>query len=448
MPAAAAMMVRAAVAALLCAQILVAALRAPAAPRRAEAIWFVVFLGGMLGVALAPAAGPGGLLATSLLLWVAGAYLTARDGERVPLRWHVAAALATGMVLACLLIGWWGTLHWLAPMACTAALVVYPWRRLCGPRHLRKGAADRYLCSAGLLPVAGTLADQLTQLLDGPALSLAVAGVGLLTVGSGYFLTQLNYLRGAPAGAGLAGPTRRLQRLRRRLEAAEESLLLQNRIETVGYLTAGVAHEFKNILSHISATAEWGLAATARGDATRALRLIHGHVGAGVVGVNEMLATVLRGGPEPRSEVPVREELRQMLGIVSASFQAEQVTVDLQVPASLTVVTRKRELLLALLNLVQNGAQIIAERLPHGGSVTVAGRATPGQCILEVTDAAGGVEPEAAGRLFEWGYTTGSGTGLGLHLARRLVERSGGTLTYHPLPGGSCFRITLPQEAA
>jgi signal transduction histidine kinase len=352
------------------------------------------------------------------------------------------------MLLACLLIGWWGTLHWLAPMACTAALVVYPWRRLCGPRHLRKGAADRYLCSAGLLPVAGTLADQLTQLLDGPALSLAVAGVGLLTVGSGYFLTQLNYLRGAPAGAGLAGPTRRLQRLRRRLEAAEESLLLQNRIETVGYLTAGVAHEFKNILSHISATAEWGLAATARDDATRALRLIRRHVGAGVVGVNEMLATVLRGGPEPRSEVPVRDELTQMLGIVTASFQGARVTVDLALPASLTVVTRKRELLLALLNLIQNGAQIIAERLPHGGCVTVAGRAAPGQCILEVTDAAGGVEPEAAPRLFEWGYTTGSGTGLGLHLARRLVERNGGTLTYHALPDGSCFRITLPREAA
>jgi len=435
------------VAALLCAQILVAALRAPAAPRRAEAVWFIIFLGAMLCVALTPATGPASLLATSLLLWVAGAYLTARDGESVPSRWHALAAVANGVVLACLVIGWWGTYRWLVPMACTALLAIYPWRRLCGRRHLRKGSADWYLCATGLLPVAGSLADQLAQLLGGAALSLAVAGVGLLAIGSGFFLTQLDYLRGAPGG-GFGSQMRRLQRLRRRLEAAEENLLLQNRLETVGYLTAGVAHEFRNILSHIKTTAEWGLEAAALADATRALRLIRGHVGAGVAGINEMLATVLRGGPESRIEIPVREQLTHMLGMVTASFQAAQVTVDLQVPPTLTVVARRRELLLALLNLIQNGAQITAERVPGGGTVTVAGRATSEQCILEVTDAAGGVAPAAAARLFEWGYTTGSGTGLGLHLARRLVERNGGTLTYHALPGGSCFRIVLPREAA
>ena len=447
MPRAAALAAGAAVAALLCSQIAVAALRAPAAPRRAEAVWFIIFLGAMLCVALAPASGPAGLPATGLLLWVAGAYLSARDGERAPPGWHLLAAAANGVVLGCLAVGWWGSYRWLVPMACTAALAIYPWRRLCGRRHLRKGAADWYLCGTGLLPVAGSMADQLAQLLGGQARSLAVAGVGLLAIGSGFFLTQLDYLRGAPGG-GLGGQVRRLQRLRRRLEAAEENLLLQNRLETVGYLTAGVAHEFRNILSHIKTTAEWGLDVAAPPDATRALRLIRSHVGAGVAGINEMLATVLRGGPEPRTEVAVREQLTQMLGMVTASFQAERVTVELQVPPTLTVVARKRELLLALLNLIQNGAQITAERVRGGGTVTVAGRVTPERCILEVTDAAGGVAPEAAARLFEWGYTTGSGTGLGLHLARRLVERNGGTLTHHGLPGGSCFRITLPREAA
>lgn len=447
MPRAAALAAGAAVAALLCSQIVVAALRAPAAPRRAEAVWFIIFLGAMLGVAVAPANGPAGLPATGVLLWVAGAYLTARDGERVAPGWHLLAAAANGVVLGCLVVGWWGTYRWLVPMACTAALAIYPWRRLCGKRHLRKGAADWYLCGTGLLPVAGSMADQLAQLLGASALSLAVAGVGLLAIGSGYFLTQMDYLRGAPGG-GVSGQMRRLQRLRRRLEAAEENLLLQNRLETVGYLTAGIAHEFRNILSHIKTTAEWGLDAATPSEAPRALRLIRSHVGAGVAGINEMLATVLRGGPEPRTEVAVREQLTQMLGMVTASFQAARVSVDLQVPPTLTVVARKRELLLALLNLIQNGAQITAERVPGGGTVTVAGRVTPERCILEVTDAAGGVAPEAAARLFEWGYTTGSGTGLGLHLARRLVERNGGTLTHHALPGGSCFRISMPHEAA
>lgn len=446
MPRGAAVVVSVAVAALLGAQIFVAALRTAGAPRRAEAVWFMLFLGVMLGMALTPASGPAGLPATAVLLWVSGSYLTARDGERVPRWWHATAAAAGAVVLGGLLAGWWGSWLWLLPMAAAAGLAVYPWRRLCGRRHLRKGAADWYLCSTGLLPVAGALGDQLTQLLGAPAPSLAVAGVGVLTLGSGYFLTELNYLRGTPGG-GIGGQMRRLQRLRRRLEDAEENLLLQNRLETVGYLTAGVAHEFKNLLAHIKTTAEWGIGAATLADAARALRLIRGHVGAGVAGVNEMLTTVLRGGPEARSTVRVREELAQMLGMVTASYQAEQVTVELQVAPDFTVVTRKRELLLALLNLLQNGAQLTAERVA-GGAVTVAARDDAEQCVLEVTDAAGGVEPEAAARLFEWGYTTGAGTGLGLHLARRLVERNGGKLTYHPVPGGSCFRITLPREAA
>lgn len=446
MPRGAAVVVSVAVAALLGAQIFVAALRTPGAPRRAEAIWFILFLGVMLGMALTPAAGPAGLPATAALLWVAGGYLTARDGERVPRWWHALAAAASAVVLGSLLAGWWGSWRWLLPMGAAAALAVYPWRRLCGRRHLRKGAADWYLCSTGLLPVAGALGDQLTQLLGAPPPSLAVAGVGVLTLGSGYFLTELNYLRGSPGG-GLGGQMRRLQRLRRRLEDAEENLLMQNRLETVGYLTAGVAHEFKNLLAHIKTTAEWGMGAATLADAARALSLIRGHVGAGVAGVNEMLTTVLRGGPEAPSRVRVRAELAQMLGMVTASYQAEQVTVELQVAPDFTVVTRKRELLLALLNLLQNGAQVTAERVA-GGTVTVTSRGEAERCVLEVTDAAGGVEPDAAARLFEWGYTTGDGTGLGLHLARRLVERNGGTLTYHAVPGGSCFRISLPREAA
>ena len=281
MPRAAALAAGAAVAALLCSQIVVAALRTPAAPRRAEAGLVHHLSRGHAVPRTRPGQRTGGSAGhRSVAVGCGCAYLSARDGERVPPGWHLLAAAANGAVLGCLIIGWWGTYRWLLPMACTAALAIYPWRRLCGRRHLRKGAADWYLCGTGLLPVAGSMADQMAQLLGATALSLAVAGVGLVALGSGFFLAQLDYLRGAP-GAVLSGQMRRLQRLRRRLEAAEENLLLQNRLETVGYLTAGVAHEFRNILSHIKTTAEWGLDAAAPPDATRALRLIRSHVGAG-----------------------------------------------------------------------------------------------------------------------------------------------------------------------
>ena len=354
----------------------------------------------------------------------------------------VAALVGLGVV-ACLWAGWWQTGMWLAPVAGVALLAVYPYRRLCGWRHVRKGTPDQFLRSTGLLPIAGSITDQVVQLVGRPALSLAVVGVGVLALGSGYFLAQLNYLRGAPEIGGLGGPARRLLRLHKRLEDAEESLLLRNRLETAGYLTAGVAHEFRNILSHIKTTADWGVAA-GPGDAQRALELIRSHVGSGVVVVNEMLTTVPHGSREPPAVVSVRGELRQLLGIVASSFQTVRITIDLQVPEELTLVTRKRELMLALLNLIQNAAQVTAERSGAGGTVTVTGRDRGQECVLEVTDQAGGVDPAMAGRLFELGYSSHSGTGLGLHVARRLTERNHGTLTYHPIAGGSCFRIVLP----
>ena len=470
MSAAAALVVEGAVAVLLGAQIVLACVRVRGAPRRPEAVWFMLFLGALLGLAVTGAAGPGGLIATSVLLWVAGSYLAARDGESAPPQWHAAAGLVTIGIIVCMRSGWWGSALWLVPVAAAAALAGYPQRLLCVRRQKGGGAPSRSLCGIGLLPVAGSLADQIVQLTGRAPLSLAVLGAGVLALCAGYVLAQLDYLR-APARSlrdteghesdawrrarrvpysdpsaepgGVAGRGHREPPHTRQPESEEDGLLLQHRLAIAGYLTAGVAHEFKNILGHIKTTAEWGATG---GDAQRALQLIRSHVGAGVTGVNEMLTTTLRDGPEPRSKVSVLSEINRILGVVASTLQTARVTIRLRVPEELALVTRKRELMLALLNLIQNAGQATAARNSGGGVVTVTGRTDGEHCILEVTDAGGGVDTAAAGRLFDRGYGTGSGSGLGLHLARRLVERNDGDLTYHAIPGGSCFRIALPLD--
>ena len=442
MSAAAALVVEGAVAVLLGAQIVLACVRVRGAPRRPEAVWFMLFLGALLGLVVTGAAGPGGLIATSVLLWVAGSYLAARDGAAAPPRWHAAAGLVTIGVIACMWAGWWGSQLWLVLIAGAAALAVYPQRRLCAWRQEGGGAPGRALCGIGLLPVAGSLFDQILPLTGRAPLSLAVLGAGVLALCSGYVLAQLDYLRAPAEPGGVAGRGHREPAHTRQPESEEDGVLLQHRLAITGYLTAGVAHEFKNILGHIKTTAEWGATG---GDALRALQLIRSHVGTGVTGVNEMLTTTLRDGPEPRSKVSVVSEINRILGVVAATLQTARVTIRLRVPEDLALVTRKRELMLALLNLIQNAGQATAER-SGGGAVTVTGRTDGELCILEVTDAAGGLDPAAAGRLFDRGYGTGSGSGLGLHLARRLVERNDGDLTYHAIPGGSCFRIALPMD--
>ncbi len=421
MSAAAVFVVQGAVAGLLAAQVALAAVRVRNAPRRAEAVWFTLMLGAMLALAVTGGEGPGGLFATAGVAWAAGACLAAGDGEVPPPWWHAVAGVVAAGIVAGAWAGWWGTRLWLAPAAGVAALFALALRRLGARSPAAAGRRSRFPCAFGLLPVAGSLADQVVQLAGRAPLELALPGAGAAAIGCGYFLAQRDFLR------------------------APEDGLLQHRLAVAGYLTAGVAHEFKNILGHIKTTAEWGAGG---GDARRALQLIRSHVGAGVSGVNEMLTTTLRDGPEARSNVSVLSEINKILGVVASTLQTARVAIRLQVPAELTVVTRRRELMLALLNLIQNAGQAAAEHNSAGGVVTVTGRADGESCILEVTDAAGGVAPAVAGRLFERGNGTGSGSGLGLHLARRLVERNGGCLTYRPIPGGSSFRIALPVDAA
>ena len=421
--------VQGAVAGMLAVQIALAAVRARCAPRRGEAVWFLLLLAAVLGLAATGARGPGGLVVAAVAAWAAGACLAAHAGEAPSRRWHAAAVVVAAAIATCAWAGWWGGWRWLAPAAGVAALAAGALRRWRAGRH--RGAAGDLLCAIGLLPVAGALVDQAGQLALGAPLSVALAGAGAAALGSGYLLAELDYLR-APArsSGGGRGPD------------SDAEGLLQQRLAITGYLTAGVAHEFKNTLGHIKTTAEWGAAG---GDAQRALELIRSHVGDGVSGVNEMLTTTLRDGPEARSRVSLLNEINKILGVVASTLQTVRITIRLRVPAELALVTRRSELMLALLNLIHNAGQATSERSPGGGAVTVTGRAEADRCILEVTDGAGGVDPSAVGRLFERGYGTGAGSGVGLHLARLLVERNDGSLTYHPIPGGSCFRIALPM---
>jgi len=104
-----------------------------------------------------------------------------------------------------------------------------------------------------------------------------------------------------------------------------------------------------------------------------------------------------------------------------------------------------------LINLVRNGA----EAIEGTGTVTLRARAARAPVaggdtdavILEVSDTGKGIPPEVEKRLFDPFFSTKeTGTGLGLPIAARIVERHGGTLQYQTRPGhGTTFGVVLPR---
>ena len=83
-----------------------------------------------------------------------------------------------------------------------------------------------------------------------------------------------------------------------------------------------------------------------------------------------------------------------------------------------------------------------------GGEVTLRTRAFDGQVVLSVTDTGPGIPDHVAARVFDPFFTTkevGHGTGQGLAIARAIVDRHGGTLTFRTRAGrGTTFYVRLP----
>ncbi|MGE5186365.1 MAG: sensor histidine kinase, partial [Acidobacteriota bacterium] len=101
-----------------------------------------------------------------------------------------------------------------------------------------------------------------------------------------------------------------------------------------------------------------------------------------------------------------------------------------------------------LYNLVGNALRFT----PEGGAITIAVDYTEELARVSVTDTGAGIAPEALPRIFDRFYTTAGrlgGTGLGLDIAKGLVEAHGGTITASSTLGeGSTFAFTLPVTAA
>ncbi len=108
-----------------------------------------------------------------------------------------------------------------------------------------------------------------------------------------------------------------------------------------------------------------------------------------------------------------------------------------------------RRLEQVLANLVSNAIKYS----PHGGTIRISGRATPREVIVTVTDEGIGIPPEEQERIFERFYRASAararqtpGTGLGLYLARAIVEAHGGRIWVESTPGrGSSFSFSIPR---
>ena len=141
--------------------------------------------------------------------------------------------------------------------------------------------------------------------------------------------------------------------------------------------------------------------------------------------------------------VAVAQGLTDTVTVLRSKASGKAVEVEVQVPDGLpNVEGYGGELNQVWANLVDNAIDATP-----GGHVRVLADATDGKVIVRVIDDGPGIPDDIAPRIFDPFFTTkdiGQGTGLGLDIARRIVQRHRGAIDMATGPGGTEFKVTLP----
>jgi PAS domain S-box-containing protein len=250
----------------------------------------------------------------------------------------------------------------------------------------------------------------------------------------------------------------------------EAQFLRAQRLEGVGAMAGGIAHDLNNILAPILMSTSL-LRETVKDPETRNLLATTAACAQRGADIIKQLLTFARGKPSARVPMPVRHLLEETVRIVRETFPRNiQPVVD--TPKDLwPVLGDPTQIHQALMNLCLNAR----DAMPDGGTLTMAAanvsldepaaaripNARPGAYVcVSVTDTGTGIPPEILDRIFDPFFTTktlGKGTGLGLPTVLGIARGHDGFVRVHSRPGlGTTIEIflraspqaTVPKAAA
>jgi signal transduction histidine kinase len=234
-------------------------------------------------------------------------------------------------------------------------------------------------------------------------------------------------------------------------EVAElrEALARKRNLESLGEMSAGLAHEFKNALATLHGYAQLlqnaRLDEAARASATAALL-------EEVRGLSEMVTSFLnfaRPKPPDFGDVSLRPLVEQCAADLRALYAERRVTLSVEGDFA-DVHADERMLRQALLNLLRNAAEAIPEESRERRVTARGSRERDAQgrawARVEIEDTGAGIAEADSQRIFIPFFTTKSkGHGIGLALAHRVATEHGGTLSAsNSHDGGALFTLRLP----
>jgi len=229
----------------------------------------------------------------------------------------------------------------------------------------------------------------------------------------------------------------------------ESTLVRQEKLVALGTIAAGIAHEIGNPLASLSAVVQLLKRKVQSGEIADHLDTLQEQIERIARIVRQMLS-FSRPSAQKRTPTDVNQLIEKTVTMVGYSQQGREVDIRVDQGATLPKLRIMPQLFQqVLVNLLLNAADAVEEK-EQQGVIEVCREVRKGWACISVQDNGRGMTEEEKERALDPFYTTkpaGEGTGLGLAVSYRLVQREGGDIGIESTPGeGTRVTVYLPLE--
>ena len=303
------------------------------------------------------------------------------------------------------------------------------------------------VAGTGAVAICGALLVVLTYTVQRPMIELQqkISQVGSGDLNAAVTFAQRNDEIG-DLGRNFNHMVEQLRESREEIERLHRTQMSRaEHLATLGELATGLAHEIRNPLAGIAGVIE---IVSRDLPSTSPARLVVKDVRQEIARINQIVTDLLQTArPHPpkvrKSDLNTTVEHAVMLGRQQALTKSVEITLQKN-PSLPEIEHDSDQIHQVLLNLLLNALQAI----DRSGKVSVCVKARENAAVVEVSDDGRGIPPEQLPHIFRPFFTTkGDGTGLGLSLARRIVEDHQGRIDVTSMVGkGTTFTVVLPQK--